>query len=148
MIRYHYCATKCVAIQRSKFRSQVSARFSSPNSNCALTSAPELKKMEAKSPEQRIEELGLQLPQASKGIAVYKPVVVVGNIAYTSGQLPLDPVTNQPRKGKLGDGVSVEEGHEAARLCVRSLLSSLNSICRDLNLAHVLPKSTDPGWVA
>jgi enamine deaminase RidA (YjgF/YER057c/UK114 family) len=88
--------------------------------------------MEAKSPEQRIEELGLQLPQASKGIAVYKPVVVVGNIAYTSGQLPLDPVTNQPRKGKLGDGVSVEEGHEAARLCVRSLLSflSLNSICR------------------
>jgi enamine deaminase RidA (YjgF/YER057c/UK114 family) len=74
----------------------------------------------SKTPEQRIEELGLQLPQASKGIAVYKPVVVLGNIAYTSGQLPLDPLTNQPRKGKLGDGVSVEEGYEAARLCVRS----------------------------
>jgi hypothetical protein len=93
--------------------------------------------------------LGLQLPQASKGIAVYKPVVVVGNIAYTSGQLPLDPVTNQPRKGKLGDGVSVEEGHEAARLCVRSLLlffTQHTSICRDLNLSHVRRALTLGGW--
>src|SRR5207244_12616695 len=37
----------------------------------------------------RFAELGLQLPPAPKPVGVYKPIVVVGNLAYLSGHGPL-----------------------------------------------------------
>jgi len=93
------------------------------------------------SPEEKLAALGLTLPQPNKGIAVYKPVVVVGNLAYTSGQIPIDPATSQPVKGKLGDsGVPIEEGYHAARLCVRTLLTRLwvHFTSADIPVAAVL----------
>ncbi len=43
----------------------------------------------AMSPEQRLTELGLELPPAPKVLGLYKPVLVVGQFAYTSGHGPL-----------------------------------------------------------
>ena len=38
--------------------------------------------------EQRLAELGIELPQAAAPVAAYIPVVVAGNLAHVSGQLP------------------------------------------------------------
>lgn len=41
------------------------------------------------SAENRITQLNLVLPKAPKPVAVYKPLVIVGNIAYVSGHGPV-----------------------------------------------------------
>ncbi len=78
--------------------------------------------MATKTPEERIVELGLdtELPPSVKSVAVYKPVVIIGNLAYTSGQIPRD-AKGQLWKGKVGQEVTVESGYQSARLCVRAL---------------------------
>ena len=40
-------------------------------------------------PELKITELGLELPPAPKPMGVYKPVLIIGNFLYVSGQGPL-----------------------------------------------------------
>ena len=42
-------------------------------------------------PEARLSQLGLQLPPVSKPKGLYRPVVVVGNMAYVAGHLPVRP---------------------------------------------------------
>jgi enamine deaminase RidA (YjgF/YER057c/UK114 family) len=43
------------------------------------------------SAEDRLKELGFELPPAPKAVGVYKPVMTVGNLVYTSGHLPMMP---------------------------------------------------------
>ena len=40
-------------------------------------------------PEQRLAELGLSVPDVAKPVAAYVPAVRTGNYVYTSGQLPM-----------------------------------------------------------
>jgi enamine deaminase RidA (YjgF/YER057c/UK114 family) len=74
--------------------------------------------------EARLKELGLSLPPPPQPVASYVPVVVTGNLAYVSGQIPrregqiLFP-------GRLGETVTVEQGHAAARECALAALSAL-----------------------
>lgn len=81
-------------------------------------------------PEQRLAELGLVLPvplAPSPGVALRFPWVNVrGERAYISGHGPqaLDGSVAGPF-GKVGDVLSVEQGHEAARLTALSMLASL-----------------------
>ncbi|HEX7125434.1 MAG TPA: RidA family protein [Thermodesulfobacteriota bacterium] len=86
--------------------------------------------------EGRIEELGLALPEPATPAFNYVPVVVWHDVAYVSGQLPRT-AAGLAVTGKLGETVSVEEGREAARLCVlhglavlRQALGSLDRIAR------------------
>ena len=82
-------------------------------------------------PEQRIEELGLTLPQVPAPVAAYVPAVRTGNLVYTSGQVPL--VEGKLAKtGKLGAEVSLEEGVEMARICGLNALAALKSEVGDL----------------
>ena len=63
---------------------------------------------------QRIAELGLSLPAVAAPIGSYQPAVVVGDLAYTSGQLPTVD-GNLVAVGKLGAEVSLSDGAAAAR---------------------------------
>ena len=50
--------------------------------------------------ENRLSELGIELPKVAKPLANYLPFVVTGNLVFVSGQLPmwdgdLDRVTAQ-----------------------------------------------------
>lgn len=63
---------------------------------------------------QRIAELGLTLPTVSAPIGSYQPAVVVGDLAYTSGQLPMVD-GKLAATGKLGAEVGLEEAAAAAR---------------------------------
>ena len=63
------------------------------------------------SAESRVSELGLELPEAPKPMGVYKPIVVVGGIAYLSGHGPLKP-DGSLVTGRLGLDMDVEAGYD------------------------------------
>ncbi|WP_146588467.1 RidA family protein [Puniceibacterium confluentis] len=71
--------------------------------------------------EDRLAELGLTLPAAPAPAANYVPFVRSGNTLYVSGQISNGP--DGLITGKLGAGMSVEEGAAAARSCALSLLA-------------------------
>jgi enamine deaminase RidA (YjgF/YER057c/UK114 family) len=75
-------------------------------------------------PSQRLTQLGLVLPPVVQPAFKYVPVVVHGDVAYVSGQLPR--VDGEIRwTGALGGGVSLEEGRAAARACAVQALACL-----------------------
>jgi len=65
--------------------------------------------------DRKPEELGLSLPEAAAPVAAYVPVVEAGGLLHLSGQLPFK--AGQLVTGRLGDGVSLEDGQEAAKMC-------------------------------
>jgi enamine deaminase RidA (YjgF/YER057c/UK114 family) len=74
------------------------------------------------SAEQRIIELGIALPDVPTPRWTYVPAVRSGNLLFVSGQIAI--AGGRPvHAGKLGDGVSVDQGAEAARGCAISALA-------------------------
>ncbi|MGF1640247.1 MAG: RidA family protein [Rhodospirillales bacterium] len=78
--------------------------------------------------EARLAELGLTLPPPAAPAGAYVPWVVVGALVFVSGQLPFQDGTLR-YVGRLGDGLSVEDGHAAARLCGLNLLAQVSAAC-------------------
>ncbi len=76
------------------------------------------------SAEERLAKLGIELPPAPKPVGLYKPMVVIGNVAYLSGHGPLKS-DGTLITGRLGDGMTVEEGQAAARQTALAMLSTL-----------------------
>lgn len=72
----------------------------------------------------RLEELGITLPAPAAPVASYVPVVVHGNTAYVSGQLPF--ADGALVTGRLGETISVEEGAAAARACALMILAQID----------------------
>ncbi|MBP1674208.1 MAG: RidA family protein [Bacteroidetes bacterium] len=91
-------------------------------------------------PESRIKELGLELPPAPRPMGVYKPVLLIGNFLYVSGQGPLKP-DGTLIKGKVGKELSLEEGKQAARQAGLAMLSSIKASIGDLNKVKRLVKT-------
>jgi len=76
----------------------------------------------------RIKELGIELPMPPKPAGVYKPVVVVGNLAYVSGHGPLKSDATL-MTGRVGGDVDQKFGYDAARQTGLAILATLK---RDL----------------
>ncbi|MEX0702653.1 MAG: RidA family protein [Planctomycetales bacterium] len=89
----------------------------------------------------RLFELNLELPPAPKPSGTYRPVVVVGQMCYVSGHGPLRPDRTLVT-GKIGGGLSLEEGRAAARTVgltiLATLLNELGSLDRIERLVKVL----------
>ena len=83
--------------------------------------------------EKKITELGIVLPTPAAPIANYVGFVRIGNLLIVSGQLCLDAEGKLVAKGKLGAGVSVEDGHKAARTCAINLLAQIKVAVGDLD---------------
>ena len=75
----------------------------------------------------KLSELGISIPVAAKPVAAYIPAVKVGDLVYTSGQLPMQDGELQCM-GKVGADVTVEQGYAAARLCAINCLAALNTV--------------------
>jgi len=96
--------------------------------------------------DERLDALGLVLPGPYPPHDPLDAIVVHGDRARTSGQLPRDHDGNLVHPGVLGAGVSVEEGAEAARWCALNALSVLRADLGSLDrVARVL---TVLGFVA
>ena len=74
----------------------------------------------------RFAALNLELPPAPKPVGVYKPIVLVANLAYLSGHGPLRP-DKSLITGKVGADLSLEEGKLAARQVGLALLATLKA---------------------
>src|SRR5690625_2272637 len=77
--------------------------------------------------EEKIEQLGLQLPKPRPAVGTYVGCVRVGNIIFTAGQ-GVDEY-----HGKLGRDLTVEEGYKAARQSMLNLLSAVKAEIGDLS---------------
>jgi enamine deaminase RidA (YjgF/YER057c/UK114 family) len=77
--------------------------------------------------EQRLTDLGLTLPEPMAPVANYVPYVVSGNQVFISGQI--SKVGHDLVMGRLGDGLTVEQGQHAARLCGLNILAQLKAAC-------------------
>jgi enamine deaminase RidA (YjgF/YER057c/UK114 family) len=76
--------------------------------------------------DERLAELGIELPDPPGAVGSYAPVVVDGDLAWVSGQVPLiDGTMLHP--GKVGADVAVDQAQEAARRCVLQALSALRA---------------------
>lgn len=72
--------------------------------------------------EEKIKELGYELPEAPKPLAAYVPAVKSGKLIYTAGQVPV--VNGEIRfTGKVGKDLNEDEGQNAAKICLLNCLS-------------------------
>ena len=78
------------------------------------------------SPERKLQELHLTLPPAPKAMGVYKPLVIVGSIAYLSGHGPLKE-DGKLIMGVVGKDLTLEEGKQAARQTALAHLATLRA---------------------
>src|SRR6202140_764007 len=83
--------------------------------------------------ERKLTELGISLPKPASPVANYVPFVRVGTLLFVSGQVCLDEAGKLVAKGKLGAGVSVEDGQKAARACAINLLAQIKAGLGDLD---------------
>ena len=83
--------------------------------------------------EQKLASLGIMLHEPTAPIANYVGFVRTGNLLFVSGQVCLDPQGKLIAKGKLGAGVSVEQGNAAARGCAINLLVQVKAATGDLD---------------
>ncbi len=80
-----------------------------------------------------LSELEQMLPPAPQPVGSYVPVVRCGNLLFTSGVLPMKEGA-LAYTGAVGSyTVSVEDGQEAARLCVLNALSIIRAELGDLS---------------
>jgi enamine deaminase RidA (YjgF/YER057c/UK114 family)/8-oxo-dGTP pyrophosphatase MutT (NUDIX family) len=109
----------------------------------------ECRNLAAMNAEARIAELKLELPPAPKPVGVYKPVVIVGNLAYVSGHGPLKP-DKSLIKGRVGQDLDLPGGKLAARqvglailASVREHLGSLNRVKRVIKTLGMVNSTAD-----
>ena len=74
--------------------------------------------------QQRLLELGVTLPAAPAPAANYVPAVRSGNLLFIAGQVPLQDGKAQ-FIGRLGAGLDIEQGQQAARLCAINVLAQV-----------------------
>ncbi|GGL20843.1 putative endoribonuclease [Sphaerisporangium melleum] len=74
-------------------------------------------------PEERLAELGLTLPEVVKPVAAYVPAVRTGDHVYVSGQIPLENGKLGPT-GKVGAEVTLEEATRQARVCALNAIAA------------------------
>lgn len=77
-------------------------------------------------PEKRLQELGLELPQAAAAAANYVPFVLSGNHLFIAGQIPF---LNGEKLhiGRVGDTLTIEQGQAAAKACALNILAQTNA---------------------
>lgn len=71
----------------------------------------------------KLRELGLELPAVAQPVGAYVPAVRVGQLVFTSGQLPLTGGTLR-YAGKVGKDLSETEGYQAAEICALNALAA------------------------
>jgi len=83
-------------------------------------------------PEQRLEELGLSVPEVAKPVAAYVPALRSGSHVFTSGQLPMRE-GQLVATGKVGGEVTPEEAVECARVCALNALAAVRAEVGELS---------------
>lgn len=89
--------------------------------------------------EDRLAELGIELPPAPAPVASYVPVRLAPGLAFVSGQLPFDGATLL-YPGHVGAEVSMEEAQDGARRCALQALSAIRDALGSLDVVAGIVK--------
>ena len=102
--------------------------------------------------EAKLSKLGLELPPPPKPVALYVPVVVVGDMAYVSGHGPLLP-NGSFITGRVGADLDLKAGYAAAWQTGLAILATLRSglesldrvrrVVRILGMVNCTPEFTE-----
>ena len=87
--------------------------------------------------EDKLKELGLQLPSPPQPAGAYTPAIAAAGLVFVSGQLPLANGEIQ-YPGMLGRDLDIEDGYAAARLCALTALSVLKAEAGDLDKVSIV----------
>ena len=90
-------------------------------------------------PEERLAEMGLAVPEVAKPVASYVPAVRSGHHVFTSGQLPMRD-GQMIRTGKVGGEVTVDEAVACARQCALNALAAVRAEVGDLSAVKRIVK--------
>jgi enamine deaminase RidA (YjgF/YER057c/UK114 family) len=90
-------------------------------------------------PEERLADLGLEIPEVAKPVAAYVPAVRTGNYVFTSGQVPFRE-GQLVATGKVGGEVTVEIAVECARLCALNAMAAVKALVGDLSRVNRVVK--------
>ncbi len=78
--------------------------------------------------DQRLSELGINLPQPAAPAANYIPYVISGNLVFVSGQITMSDGALK-YVGTVGDDLNTDDGYQAARICAINLLAQVKTAC-------------------
>jgi len=99
-------------------------------------------------PEARLAELGITLPEPPSPVANYVNGVRTGNLIFLAGKGPKGP--DSELHGKLGAGVTIEEGYAGARLTainqmavLKAMLGNLNRVVRVVKVLGMVNSAPD-----
>jgi len=82
--------------------------------------------------EEKIKDLGFELPEAPKPVAAYVPALKIDKLVFTAGQIPF--VKGELKyKGKLGKDFTIDDGKKAAEICALNCLAAIKGVIKDLN---------------
>ena len=103
-------------------------------------------------PEERLAELGLSVPEVAKPVAAYVPALRSGNQVFTSGQLPMRS-GELIATGKVGAEVTEEEAYACAQQCALNAIAAIRSEVGDLSSVTQVVKvvvfvASAPGFTA
>jgi len=91
--------------------------------------------------EEKINDLGYQVPEAPKPVAAYVPALKIDNLIFTAGQLPF--LKGELKyKGKLGKEIEIEEGKKAAEICALNCLAAIKGVIKNLDKIEQIVKLT------
>ena len=93
------------------------------------------------SPEDRLAEMGIALPEATPPLASYVPVVKSGDLLFVSGQVPMQG-GELKRRGLVGREISVEDAAADARVCALNALAHIKAFVGDLSRVRRIVKLT------
>jgi enamine deaminase RidA (YjgF/YER057c/UK114 family) len=114
-----------------------------------MTQSTALKEQTGKTAEQRLKELGLELPTPPEPFGTYMEAVQTGNLLFLSGMLPTEG-RGVKFIGRVGAELDVEAGRKAAHLAAvnalavaRQHLGSLDKVARIVRLGVLVATSGD-----
>ena len=90
-------------------------------------------------PEERLADLGLSVPDVAKPVAAYVPALRSGNHVFTSGQLPMRD-GELMLTGKVGGEVTQDEAVECARQCALNALAAVRAEVGELSAVKRIVK--------
>ena len=91
-------------------------------------------------PEQRLVELGIELPPAPRPMGTYVPGVLVGDLLFMSGLGPRH-ADGTMISGKVGRDLDIEQARAAARLVGLNMLANIRAILGPLDRVERVVKT-------
>ena len=76
--------------------------------------------------EEKLKELGIEIPTPPSPAGSYIPVVTTGNLAFVSGQIPMKE-GKVVFEGKVPENQSIDSARDAAKICIINGLAQLKA---------------------